>query len=189
MISMPTIQIRQQYARIGIDADPAVLEMRQPKATLEITTERPGLSVQSRKGNLSIDQSKAWDALAIGGNLEMMQQIYSEVKNIVLQTIGRIVTDGNRMAAIHEGTNAIAELARERSLDMFEFDFAGPASYDNVDITYTANKPEIRVIPGTVNIQVQPHKPEINARRGKLDIYMLQYNKVEITPPQIDLKR
>lgn len=66
MISMPQIQIHQEYARLGIDADLGTLDIKQPRATFEITTERPKLEVHSEQGVLYIDSSKAWDALGHG---------------------------------------------------------------------------------------------------------------------------
>jgi hypothetical protein len=187
-VSSSRIQILQQYARIGIDADPSKLEMRQPKALLEIRTERPRLDIESPKGQLSIDQTKAWDALALGGHLKTSDRIYGENKRITLDAIGRIVQDGNRLAAIHLPTNAIADLAEERSSESVPWIIVGPAAFDNVDIQYVARKPRFEPIRGTVSIDTSPNRPEINFTRGNLDIHMLQYNKVEIIPPQIDLR-
>jgi hypothetical protein len=111
MISMPTIQIQQRYAQIGIDADLGAFHISQPIATFEINTTPAKLDAQYRQGTLRIDQSKAWDALAVGSNLNLMQRIYSEAKNIALQGTARIVENGNRMAAIQNDTNAFAEIA------------------------------------------------------------------------------
>lgn len=189
MISMPSIQIRQQYAQIGMDSERASQEIRQPGATMEITTERPRLEMHSGGGKLYIDQTRAWDALAIGSNLRVMDRIYSMAKNMALQTIGRIVEDGNRMAAIHLDSNVIPELARERSIQLFELDFAGPASVDNVDIHYIPEETDMEAVRGEVRIHIRANQPEIRSVPGKLDIYMVQYNKVEIIPPRIDARR
>jgi hypothetical protein len=187
-VSSSRIQILQQYARIGIDADPSKLEMRQPKALLEIRTERPRLDIESPKGQLSIDQSKAWDALALGGHLHTLNRIHGENKRITLESIGRIVQDGNRLAAIHLPTHAIADLAEDRTSESVPWNIVGPAGVDNVDIRYAAMEPRFEAVRGKVNIDVRPNRPEIHFTRGKLDIHMLQYNKVEIIPPRMDLR-
>jgi len=182
------VQIRQTPALLGIDADPGKQEMSQPRATLEITTERSKLEMRQPQGELDIDQSRAWDALGLGNMLESMNRIYSQAKNVALQGIARIVENGNRLAAIHLDTNAFADIAEQQKFEHFELDYFGPASFDNVDIHYTARKPEISYEPAKVNIYSHPNRPEHIYHRGKLDIYMIQYPKVEFTPPQLDVK-
>jgi len=185
---IPQIQIRQEYAKLGIDADLGVQDIKQPTATFELTTERPKLDIHSEKGVLYIDSSKAWDALGHGPFLETMNKIYSRAHEVVMQGIAKIVEDGNRMAAIQNGGNAIAEIAKEKGAEFFEFEFMGDASSGNVSMHYVPGKLDIQVKEGKVNIETHPNRPEINYTRGKLDIYMLQYPKVEIIPPQMDIK-
>jgi hypothetical protein len=187
-VRIPTIQIQTQPARMGMDATPAKLEIEQPPATFEMSTTAPILNIRSQRGELHIDQTRAWDALSMGPHLETMNKIYSAVKNIVLDTIGRIAEEGDQLAAIHRDTNAIADIAENRRVDRFELAFAGPAGYDNVDIEYIAHAPEIEYIKGEVNLHAQENKPHYQFTRGKLDIYVVQYSKVEIIPPQIDLQ-
>lgn len=188
MSSIPQIQIRQQPALIGIDADLGTQDIKQPKATYEMQIERPQQEIRQPQGDLQIDQSRAWDALGVGPVLQSMSRIYSQSKDIALQGIARIVENGNRMAAIHLHGNPIAEIAKQLTFEHPEFEYYGEAAYDNVDITYTANKAEINVIDGKVNVNAQVNPPEISYYRGKLDIYMRQYATVEITLPQIDFK-
>ncbi|WNR44693.1 DUF6470 family protein [Paenibacillus roseipurpureus] len=188
MTIIPQLQIHQQPALIGIDADLGTLEMKQPRPTYEMQVDRPKQEIRQPRGELEIDQSRAWDALGEGPILEAMNRIYSQCKNVALQGIARIVENGNRMAAIHEPGNAIAEIAHQLVFDHQEFDYYGEASYDNVDITYMAHKPEITVTEGKVNVNTHVNPPEVDYNRGKLDIYMRQYPSIEITPPQIDFK-
>ncbi|MCL6459838.1 MAG: DUF6470 family protein [Gorillibacterium sp.] len=188
VVTIPQIQIRQEYGRIGIDADLGTQEIRQHAPTMTIKTEPARLDIHSEPGELVIDQSKAWDALGVGSHLEMMSRIYTEAKNIGLQGIARIVERGNRLAAIQNKTNAIADIAQEEAFEEYDFNYFQPASIDNVDIYYTAHKPEIQFNQGGVDVNFQIQAPEINYNRGKLDIYMLQYPKLEIIPPQIDMK-
>ncbi|MDQ0902945.1 DUF6470 family protein [Paenibacillus sp. V4I7] len=188
MSSIPQLQIRQQPALIGIDADLGTQDIRQPKATYEMKTDRPQLEIHQEPGDLQIDQSRAWDALGMGPILEAMSRIYTQSKDVALQGIARIVENGNRMAAIHLHGNPIADIAKQLTFEHPEFDYYGEASFDNVDITYTPFKAEINVIEGKINVNAQINQPEITYNRGKLDIYVRQYAKVEYIPPQIDFK-
>jgi len=183
---IPRIQIRQQFAKLGIDADIGRQELRQPPATLTMRTTPRKVTIIYRSPDLVIDQSRAWDALGLGGILEAMTRIRAQAKRVALDGIARIAEKGDRLAAIHLPTNAIADIAQEEAHRFYEFDYFGPASMDNVDIRFTTYKPEIHFSGGDVNIDVRVNRPVHNYYRGKLDIYMQQYAKVEIIPPQID---
>lgn len=187
MISLPQIQIRQEYARLGIDADLGQWDLKQPRPTFEMKQVPLHYDMNTQKGELHIDQSKAWDALGLGGNLNIMNRIYTEAHNIAMQGIARRAEFGDRLAAIHEGGDPIAENAMERFNEFQEFNYLGPASFDNVDVSYTPSHVDIELIPGRIEINTHPNPPEAEYRRGKLDLYMLNYNKVEIIPPQIDI--
>lgn len=187
-MNIPTIRIVTQPAKLGIETAPAKLNIEQPRPTFELTTKAPAVKMVSPWGDLDIDQSRAWDALAIGDHLETMRSIFSAVKSIVLTTIGRIASEGDQLAAIHLKTNAIADIAQNRGVDRFELDFAGPAGPDNVDIFYTERKVEFQPVRGEVNVQAEQNSPRIEYVGGKINIYLAQYHKVEIIPPQIDLQ-
>lgn len=186
-MTIPHIQIRQTPARLGIDADIGKQSLEQKPADIDMKQIKPQLHIETTRGNLDINQDRAWDALALGGNLETMSKIYSMASDMALQGLAKIVERGNRMADIHLGGNPIAEFALDWQRTFPEFDFKGEASFDNVDITYTPAEVNIDVTPGRVELNVQVNRPTHHYERGKLDIYVSQYNKVEITPPKIDL--
>jgi len=186
-MNFPSIQIHQTYAQIGIQAGRAIVEQRQSPATFNLEQTPAKLSIKQPNGTLHIDQSKAWDALARAGVTVVMDRIHDQARSVAMNGIARIVDKGNRMAAIHLGGNAIAELAKDVRVSFPEFDYVGEASCDNVDIYYEANKPIINVELGGVRLQTFPTAPELHYQRGKLDIYMQQYGSVEITPPSLDI--
>jgi hypothetical protein len=184
---IPTIQIQTQPARMGTETTPFKLETLQPRATFELSTTAPTVNIHSQNGELRIDQSRAWDALAVGSHLETMNKIFGVVKNIVLDTIGRIAREGDQLADIAHHRNVIADIASSRTADRFELAFAGPAGPDNVDIQYTAHAPEYEPIRGEVNLHAQENRPQNQFTRGVLNVYVTQYSKVDIIPPQIDM--
>lgn len=187
-MNIPQIQILKQSGILGIDADLGQQDIRQPKATFEIATTPPKLNIHAENGTLTIDSSRAYEALGRGPVLETLNKIYSQAKNVALQGIAKIVENGNRMAQISNPANAFAEIAGNQALDFFEFEFMGDASVNNVVVHYRPGKLYIQVEEGKVDLNTHPNPPEINYTRGKLDIYMMQYPKIEIIPPQIDIK-
>ncbi|MDR6553607.1 DUF6470 family protein [Paenibacillus qinlingensis] len=191
ILPLPQIQIHQQYGRIGIDADMGQLEIQQPRATLEIRTTPSRLEIDAEPGMLLIDNTRWHDALGFGPSLDVMSRIYSKASNIALQAISKIVEEGNRMAAIQTGENVIKSLAKEsvnEEIVIFKGTVVGEASLDNIDINYEPGKFDRHFEAAKVERNVTVHAPIIEYQRGKLDIYMLQQPKLEITPPQIDLK-
>lgn len=188
MPSIPQIQIRQQFGRLGVEAEAAKITIRQPKADVDIHSEPAQVVTYYREGDLRIDQSRAWDALGIGNHLELMKRMYSSAKQVALEGIARIARNGDRMAEIDRPGNKIAEIAGEEWRLAPRLDVLGPASSDNVDIEYTPQKPDIRIRLGDVKIDVETHQPEVDYYPGSLHIYMAQYPKLEIIAPQIDLR-
>ena len=185
---LPIVEIRQTYAQIGMQSTRGIQTIEQPKPDFEMRREAPELSIEQPLGELIIDQSRAWDALAIGNHLEMMLRIYQQDRQIALETIGKIAEHGDRLAAIHLGGSPIADIAAEEGRFTFgEYLFAGPADVDNVDIYYQANKPLIEVREGRIHVDARAKAPVINYWPGKLEIYIKQYNSIQFIPPQIDV--
>ncbi|KUP23869.1 DUF6470 family protein [Paenibacillus sp. DMB5] len=182
------LQIRQTPAVIGIDADPGHYSISQPKAEVNITTTPGKLSVESTRPVLLIDQKQARAAYNGGTVLEMNGRIYSGIKQLYLQAIARRVEQGNRMSEFFKPGNSIGEVY---GFDTEPNSFpnpCGPASYDNVKIRFESQAPKISYRAATVDIQATRHDPEIEYTRGKLDIYMQQYNSVEFIPPEINMQ-
>lgn len=188
MIPFPQIQIRQTHAKLGFDADLGKLDMKQPRPTFEMKTNHPKVRIEQPNAEMRIDQSRAWDALGLGNNLETMRRIYTAARQVALQGIARRVDEGNQMAAIHRKTDAIVDIAEQQAGKTFELPYLGYASVDNVDIRFIRNKPKIQAVEGSVQINARVNRPEVNYHRGKLDIALLQYNKVEIIPPELDMR-
>jgi len=188
MAALPAIQMRHQDARIGIDAEPGVMNIRQPKADLEIRTEPAVVSIRSGAGKLDIDQSRAWDALGASNILSTLDRIHSQARNVALDYIAQTAEKGDRLADLNNRENTLAELGKEVSLSFRELDYLGYASSGNVDINYTPTPVAIDVQTGGAAIHAEARKPEIQYDRGKLDIYVAQKAMLEITPPQIDIQ-
>ena len=188
-MNFPTIQIRQTPALLGIEQERANLNLRQPRATMEMNIEAPKIQQRQPMGDLHIDQSKAWAALGVGSHMNAMHTIYSSSRNEAMRGIARIAQEGDRMMQIHNKTDAVAEIAKSRlQTNYSNISIVGEASYDNVDVSFTARRPELELIRGSVDLSVTPNLPQMSFQRGSINIYMIQYNSIQIIPPQIDLQ-
>ena len=188
MSSLQIVQIRQTPALIGIDADPGQYSIRQPKAELQMNTKSAELEIRQYQPELSVDQSKAFSAYHGGVFLEMNSRIYSGIQQLFLQGIAERVQKGDRMAAIQNSGNTIANIC---GMDWNRRSFPetrGPASMDNVDIHFETRAPDISFRSAESQLNVIVNRPEIEYTRGKLDIYMQQYASIQFIPPEIDAK-
>jgi hypothetical protein len=178
---IPQLQITQTFGQISIRQDHGGVDIQQPRAKMDIYIDKPVVEIERAKGRLEIDQSKALAAYGMMSPIEMTSRIYSEVRNIALQAIAKKAQDGDRMAAIHQSTDVIAQLAAEKSIEFSEMQYFGEASYDNVDISYTPEQLSFHPINGAVNIQVEPQKPVIERVPAKVTIGMEHYPSIQIS--------
>ncbi|GLX70887.1 DUF6470 family protein [Paenibacillus glycanilyticus] len=186
-MSIGQIQIHQQQALIGIQVRPAEQRIEQPQATMDMRQIPATLSIQQPMGVLEINQERAWDGLGLANNLEVMSRIYSQAKEIALQGISRRMQEGRQLGDIaHAKSNPIPEMAKNWRKEGPELPVAGPASIDNVDVSYTPGQVQISVEQGGVDLRVTPNRPIHEYTPGKAEIYMRQYGSVQITPPSID---
>lgn len=173
------LSIHQTNALIGMESKDSTISMRSPRGELSIEQPKAELNIQSPRGELVIDSSKALDALGIGPHLRFMNNIYSQMDNVLLQAISKIVEDGNRMAQISNPRNAFADLAGDVFLRENPVSYTTQASPLNVDIQYYPNKPTINVEQHRPIINYTPHTPEIQYNPGFLNIYLRQKNSIQ----------
>lgn len=187
MRTLPIVQIRTTPSILNIDADPGQYSIRQPKAEVQLNTKPAKLTVESHAIELNVDQDKAFAAYTGGKMIEMNARIYSGIEQQFLQNIAERVQQGNQLAAIHKPGSTIADIV---GMDWQARPFPEtrtPASFDNVDIRFNTQPPDIRYDPAASEMNVIINKPEIDYQRGKLDVYVKQYASIQYTPPTIDL--
>ncbi len=98
-----------------------------------------------------------------------------------MRGIARRVEEGKQLANLLYKGNAIADIAKGWRERFPEFDFRGPASGLNVDLNYTPSELTIDSEMGSIEYNVQPNRPIHSYEMGKLDIYMNQWPKIDIT--------
>ncbi|UUZ97592.1 DUF6470 family protein [Paenibacillus sp. P25] len=145
------------------------------------------MDFHSEPGELQIDSSAAWAALGVGNHMEWLHTIYSQMPQIALQAIAKIVEDGNRMAQITNPKNAFADIAKGAFPPKNPVQYVGPASSMNVKVHYEAKKPITNIEPVKPNIQYIPGKVDIQYHPGSVEIYMKQMNSIDIQVTNYDL--
>jgi len=171
----------QTYAELSIHQNHGGVRIEQPRAIMNLQTERPTIDIERQKGSMEIDQKRSWEAYGIMSPFDMTKQIHSQTIQNVHKTIAKIAQNGDRMAAIHKSTNVISELASERRIIEFpEFQYAGEASFDNVDISYVADKIKLNPKDGSVQLDVEPQRPVIERIPAEVNIQVAKYASLQI---------
>lgn len=188
MIPLPQISIRSQAGRIGISTEPGQYDIRTRPAVMQVESTPPSFTADNGPGTLVIDKTLTDNALTGGKPEAFWQRIYSQYQQVARQNLERIVAEGNEAGDLRIKGNIIADQALDEYLegapDLQIYGFAAP---DNTKISYTPRDLNMEFIPGSKNVDIQPSKPEIEYRRGSVNIYMQQYPNVTVTAPSINI--
>ncbi|MCQ6563559.1 DUF6470 family protein [Paenibacillus mendelii] len=185
---LPQIQISSQTAKIGIETIAGVRTIEQRRAEVRIQTEQPKMEVVNHRPILQIDSSATWDAINGGRPEGFTKRIYSQSAQFVQQHIMTTNEKWRRIGDLAAGGDnpipdmAFAEMGRERpALPVF-----GPASRFNTKIEFSVQRPDIEIMPGGIQIDVESNqKPRIDYEPGRVRHYMERYPSVTVTPPPI----
>lgn len=177
-MNIAQLHIYQQYGQISIKQDHGQIAIRQPQAKTQMRTEPLTVNIDKVERGLSIDQSKAWAAYGLMNPTELTNKISSQVQGIAYQAIAKYAQDGDRLAAIHKPGDAIVELAKQVSTDLYPIDYTGPARYDNVDVSYVPDELSTTFRGGDVHYHAQPQKPIIDHIPAYVEVGMKQYPSI-----------
>ncbi|MBC2723261.1 DUF6470 family protein [Desulfosporosinus sp.] len=178
-INISTQPIRLDYntqnAKLNLQSTPPKVEMERTPATLEI---------RQPKGELTIDQTPYRYSIGFKNIADFARDNAELGRQTALDTIARIVEEGNQMARFETKTNVIANLAFDASIgDVPEITWAPIAA---PKIHYQANPAEINAMAGKVNVTIQPGKVDGDYQPGNVDIQVTQYPSIEFST--IDVK-
>lgn len=171
------LEYNQSFARIGIQSTAGQWDIQQPHAEISITQRPAELTIDQGPGQLDLDLYTARKALGFKNAIDMLTDIASQARQVVLEGIGRVVSEGNQMAAIQNHRNAIADIAVQRQergpMPIQDYD---PASYKPVPIGYQPHETTLSWQVHGTEIHATPHTPIINYTPGKVDVYLDQKN-------------
>lgn len=173
------LMIQHIPGQIGINSSDAVLSIKQPRAAMEITTQRAEVNIHSELPKVKIDQSQCFSEAGLKDIFELNEDFAQMGKEAVLMAIGEIVDEGNRMAMIANKRDAIVEIATDKALP-------GPADFNIKFIPQSRPKIDFEggisfePVSGKVNIEVTRRPVEINVQPGSLEIYLMQKPELNI---------
>ncbi|KEO84068.1 DUF6470 family protein [Tumebacillus flagellatus] len=176
---MLTLQISQQYAKLGIESTRAQLDLRQRPADLQIEQPAAVLEISQGTGKLEIDSTEGQSSLGYRSSQRMLDSVASQVRSGVLDAIGKIAEEGWQLAEI--SGPSIGDLALQKQNEgTMPIDYVGPYTGPYVKLSYAPHPLDIRVQPQKAVIQVTPHPVESQYSPGNVRTYVAQQNGLQI---------
>lgn len=185
---MLTLNISQQYAKISITTTRADMGLTTTRPRLSIDTEPATVEISQPKGELEID----WDPFRASYGIKTSSQFARDCAELgrqaVLEGIGRIAEEGDRMAKTKSGEDAIVAMAAESSsppVPEITWAYLEPPS-----IRYTAHPPIFKPTPGHLNIELERGTINMDYKPATVDIRMAQYPSIKmwVTDSSVDIK-
>lgn len=188
-MQLARLEIRQTFARLGLETTRPVQEIAQPKPDLGLTQRPARLTIERVPGRLVIDQSQAWATSGLKDPLTLARDIAAEGRAAALEGIARIAEEGDRLQAVETGENAIAAIATEKA-------FPPPADFTitlmpppfSVKMRYEPTRLVLHWELGGAFFDPKTHRAVHRYIPGKVNPYLLQRQQLEIAVvmPQVD---
>ncbi|MBM7582626.1 hypothetical protein JOD02_001483 [Caldicoprobacter guelmensis] len=172
------LRITTTPALIGIRTQPAQLEIDTSRPFVEMQHQPPRLNIQTQPAKVYIDQYECFAELGYKNFLDLARAQAQKGYQRVMEYIAQTAQDGDRLAAIEQGGNPIADIAEERSYhtpepEPISLPFPKPRFFvtGGVSIDY---------YPGEVHFNAVVHPVRYRVTLHKVDIYLRQYPSITI---------
>jgi hypothetical protein len=181
-VQLPQIRLQQTFAQLGLRIHKPIQEIEQPRAELNLHQEPAALEIRQPRGTLTIDTSEAQANIDLRGPLRRTRDNADYGYQKAMEAIAQISQEGDRLRAIENRDNPIADIAYEESVIYHNTEISAEGSLvgDGVEIRYEAHRPEINVKLGGATMNPEMKKPIHNYTPGKVEGYIQRWNSLKI---------
>jgi len=180
-MNIPQLQIQTTRGILGLQITKPTQEIEQPKATLSQQQPAAILEISTTRAQLSLDTTEVRADLDLKSTLRRSAENAQYGNQSVQGGIARRAEEGQQLARIENGGNAIAEIAKQTITP-------SPAP---LGIRFVSDRTKIQmsIQPGTTNINATPqkavsdvqiNKPIHHYTQGKVTGEMEQWNSIQI---------
>ncbi|MDI3547008.1 MAG: hypothetical protein PWR10_660 [Halanaerobiales bacterium] len=180
-MDFPRLTVRYIFGRIGIERIPGYfrLKMGTPNMELEYKKDKP-FQIDNPAARIEIDQTKPLEDLNLRKFTSLTRYLQGKANRKCTRALTEIVSEGDRLAKIELGGNAIAELAR-KELD--------EENREPILTTIPRSAPEIKVKTpklevkgGQTRLEVESDYilPKVDYQPDDLKIYLIQKGELQI---------
>lgn len=175
---MLRINIDQQNAKLALSITDPAISLRRKPAKLEMHTEAAVLEIRQSPGTMVIDQSPCRASYGLKTITQFTGDFAQKGMQAAFEAIGEIAEEGERLARIESGENAIVAIAVENSTD--EPVEVVLKSIPRPYIHYYPQPVEYNYRAGQLNVQYQRGDVDLQLNRGVVDITMVQYPSIRM---------
>jgi len=180
-MKVPQIRMQSQLARIDISQQHGEIGLKQPKADLSIEQPKAAMSMETKPAKLTIDQMQAWEEMNLMSTPRLIEKFAQEGQAAALEGMERRATQGGELMRIENDGNLLVSQAVTNAYKEMK----------RIGLKYIPSPFSVKfdVEPAELHIHTRVNKPIIEARanrpihhyeRGSLQIYMQQYEQLEI---------
>lgn len=173
------LRINITWARIGLNQTLPRLKTHTHLPLLRLQTRLPEVQIRQEQPRISIDHSHVRAELGFRDHRRFAAYWARRGHEQAAEGTARTAREGDRLARIEAGGNAIADIARENFTDSAEVNIT-PWPTCPPRITFSSGRLEITTRPGTVRADYAPAAVMGEFRWGGVEVYLLQKPGVEI---------
>ena len=174
------INISTVSGQIGIKTTNAKLLITQPPPFVELKQKHPKVIIDTEHVQVIIDQRQCFNDTGLMDFLTLTEDGVQRAKQAVFEGIARRAQEGDMLAAIESGMDAIAEIAYNNSFESVDYNLAVmPISRPKID--FKGGTVDIKVDEGYVSLHAVPNKPQGQYEPGRVEIFMLRNPDIKIT--------
>lgn len=180
-MNISQIKMDSTMAQLGLRIEKPIQHIEQPKADLHI--EQPGadLSIRTKRGKLTIDQSKAWEDMNLYSPLKSTKVYAGKSRGKWYEGLAKMSQEGDMMMDVHKNKDAIPTIAKNKlRAKEHQFNIGWIPSVFAVKTYYEPAKVNIDVRRNEPVIKSKINKPIHHYTPGEVSGYMKQWPELNI---------
>lgn len=175
-----SLNISFQSARVGMNIRQGEFSMQSRKPEISLNQKHAKADIKYEHPKVIIDQYPSFASSGLKNFRDLTRQNAQEASANASQYTSKLVSDGNLMAQIESGIDAIAHIAKRDFIDQKEYDIGTiPRERPKIDVEGDVSVNWEGVNNG-VQIQSSSGDLDINYMKGGVDVYLEQKNFINI---------
>lgn len=170
------VRVSQQNAKARLDVTDPVLNLKIKDPQVQLSSQPLQLEIHQPAAELIIDNYPSTYSRGIKNNVDFDRDNARKGMQTVYAAIGKIASEGARLAKIENKGQPLAQLAKE-ALAPKEQEIT-IASVAQPTIKVTPHEAEVKIVPGRLNIHLDQGTVDGNLQRATANITMLAYPQV-----------
>lgn len=175
---MLLLNIRQQYAQLGLNIQQPVLNLQTNKPQIELSTKAATVEIHTQQGVLEIDQTPCRYSLGKKNFHDFFRDNAAEAEQNIQQAIASIVSDGDRLGQIENKGNPIPQMAAEAIME--EPRELTWARIEDPIINYRPSQVEYNPNRAMLDLELRRGTVDNESQAGKVEGYIAQKQNIRM---------